>query len=108
MDVTVGFTQGISFYDIAIERVGSVTVYSGLDGTGAVLATLALPTTPEAFGSATTLTFDGIAESVKFTGGNDQLVLDNITLLAPVPEPAAWISLTAGLASASVFFARRR
>ena len=108
MDVSRGFTQGISFYDIAFLREGLVTVYSGLDDTGAVLASLVLPMTPEAFGNATTLTFDGIARSVEFTGGNDQMALDNITLFAPVPEPAAWISLSVGLASAYGFFARRQ
>ncbi len=108
MDVDGGFTGGILFYDIAIERVGSVKIYSGLDGTGTVLASLALPVTPEAFLGPTTLTFAGTAESAVFTGGNDQLALDNITFLASVPEPAAWISLSIGLASSCVFFARRR
>ena len=108
MDVAGGFTGGLLFYDIAIGRAGSVTVYSGLDGGGSVLASVALPITPEAFLGPTTLTFGGTAQSVVFTGGNDQLALDNITLNVSVPEPAAWISLSVGLASSYLCFARRR
>ena len=107
MDVSGGFAQVLSFYDIAIERIGSAMIYSGLDGTGALLANVALPITPEAFSSPTVVTFAGIAESVVFTGGNDQLALDNISF-GSVPEPSAWISLCVGLGGSSLIFARRR
>src|SRR5665213_1730886 len=44
MDVAAGFTSGFSFYQ-ASAFGGSVTVYSGLDDTGAVLASLSWPAT---------------------------------------------------------------
>ena len=109
MDVSGGFTQDLLFYYIAIGRAGSVTLYSGLDGTGSMLASQALAITPEAFGGPTFVAFSGTAESVVFTGGNDQFVLDNITLsAASVPEPAAWVPFSLGLSTACLLFARRR
>ena len=41
-----GFTTGFSFYYAAVVYPGSVDVYSGLDGTGSLLASLTLPVTP--------------------------------------------------------------
>ena len=103
MDVSQGFTQALCFYYIAIGREGLVSVYSGPDGTGAVLATQALATTLESFTGPMTVSFAGVAESVVFTGGNDQMALDNITIQT-VPEPAGWISLTLHLAAFALLF----
>jgi len=44
MDVTAGFTTGFSFFYSAVGS-GSVSVYSGLDGTGNLLQTLSLSDT---------------------------------------------------------------
>ena len=46
MDDPAGFTTGFSFNYSAYADAGAVTVWSGLDGTGTLLATLTLPTTP--------------------------------------------------------------
>jgi hypothetical protein len=91
MDVAGGFTQALSFYYINISTSTTldteVGIYSGLDGTGNLLAEEDLATTPAAFGGPTIVTFTGTAYSAVFAGGNDQLALDNISLQAPVPIP---------------------
>lgn len=46
MNVPAGFTTGFSFFYSAINAPGVVNVYSGLDGTGTLLASLNLSTTP--------------------------------------------------------------
>ena len=108
MDVSRGFIHSLTFSDIAIGRIGSITIYSETGGGGSILAQQTLPITPEAFSSPITLSFSGTAESVVFKGGNDQLAVDNITFSAIVPEPTAWISLMVGLGSAYLLFSRRR
>jgi hypothetical protein len=106
MNVSAGFSTALSFYDIAIGRAGSVTIWSGLDGTGTMLAKQALPITPAAFGGAQVLNFSGIAKSAVWTGGNDQFALDNIAF-ASVPEPSAWLLLCLGLGSSYLLFGAR-
>jgi hypothetical protein len=88
MDVSGGFTQGLIYYDIDIGRVGSVSIWSGANGGGTMLAQQSLPITPEAFSSPTILSFPGTAQSVVFTGGNDQLAIDNISFATSLPEPS--------------------
>jgi len=98
MNVPAGFDTGFSFYYTSPFYAGTVTVYSGLDATGSVLATLNLPTTPsggspectygaycpfEPFG----VTFSGTAMSVNFSGVADQIGFDNITLGSGTPTP---------------------
>jgi hypothetical protein len=98
MDVTDGFSQSLIFYDVVIGRAATIKIYSGLDGGGTMLAQDTIPTGPEAFGPAMTLSFSGNAQSVVFTGGNLQLALDNVTFgAAAVPEPAGWVSLAVGI-----------
>jgi hypothetical protein len=121
MDVPAGFTTGFSFYYNAENVPGSITVWSGLDGTGTELASLTLPTTG---GCGTTptfcvwdpigVTFSGTAESVNFAGTENQIVFDNITLGASspggsstTPEPATFGMIGLGI-SAMALVARRR
>jgi hypothetical protein len=110
MDVAGGFTDGISFYDIAIGRQATVQIYSGVDGGGTLLATENLPLLPpsaEIFNtSPVIMEFAGTAKSVVFSGGNLQLVLDNIAFLPMVPEPSSWIAL--GLGLGGLLLARQR
>jgi len=111
MDVTSGFVGALTFYYINIApsvRATYVDIYSGLDGTGTLLAEQSLATTPEAFTGPTMVSFSGTAYSVVFGGGNDQLALDNISFAAQVPEPSSWISLAVGIGSACLMLSWRR
>jgi hypothetical protein len=111
MDVNGGFSQGLTFYDIAILRSATVQIWSGLDGQGTKLAQQNIPLVPvsnEVFTGPIDVPFSGVAQSVVFSGGNDQLVLDNISFLASVPEPSSWIPLATGMGCALLACARWR
>lgn len=99
-----GFTDGFSFFYSAINNPGFINVYDGLNGTGNLLATLNLPTTPfngapDPTGQFSPLvpigvSFSGLAKSVDFGGTVNQIGFDNITIGSatpgssqPVPEP---------------------
>jgi len=112
MNVAAGFTSGFSFFYSATTVEGSVTVWSGLNGTGTLLATLMLPPngscanteTPFCFWTPIGMTFSGTAESVDFAGAADEVGFDNITLDSatpggaptPAPEPATMLLLAVG------------
>jgi hypothetical protein len=119
MDVAAGFTTGFSFYYSAIYDQGAVTVWSGLDGTGTELADLTLPVTPSDLGTppciATSpgwsagfcpwfpigIAFPGTAESVDFSGSNDQIGFADITtnsVTPSIPEPSTWALMAIGFA----------
>jgi hypothetical protein len=77
MDKPSGFTTGFSFFYSAVTAPGSVTVWSGLDGTGTMLADIPLPVTPEMGPGCVRpfcpflpigVTFSGTAMSADFTG----------------------------------------
>jgi hypothetical protein len=92
MDVAAGFNTGFSF-DYSATEAGSVTVWSGLDGTGTELASIALNpntpgTNPGCSSSGTTyctwtpigVSFAGTAESVLFSGAADFIGFSDITI----------------------------
>jgi hypothetical protein len=120
MDVAAGFTTGFSFNYTAVNVPGSVAVWSGLDGTGTLLATLTLPTTPSdtapgCIGSFCPffpigVAFSGTAMSVEFAGVENQIVFDDVTFgsVTPgVPEPATWAMMMLGLAGLGLAGRRR-
>lgn len=126
LNLAAGFDTGFSFFYSAINSPGSINVYDGLNATGAILATLVLPTTASDGGDptglfspfvATGVSFLGIAKSIDFGGTANQIAFDNITFgsstptdpsgPSTVPVPAA-LPLLAGALGALSFLARRR
>jgi hypothetical protein len=115
IDVAAGFTTGFSFYYSAVNQPGVINVYSGLDETGTLLASLNLPTTlnngggdPNCLGTnfcpfvPIGVTFAGTAMSVDFGGTANQIAFDNITFGSAtagggVPEPASWALMLLGV-----------
>jgi hypothetical protein len=121
MNVAAGFDTGFSFYYAAANTAGSINVYSGLNGTGTLLASLALPVNGSyCNGSAAYscwtpigVAFDGIAQSVNFGGAAFFIAFDNVTLgsdtpVNGVPEPAALGMFGLGALLVGLFAGLRR
>jgi PEP-CTERM motif len=122
MNVAAGFNTGFSFYYSAPFDTGVVTVWSGQNGTGTLLATLNLALTTNGSGTAgcygtnycpydpTGVSFSGTAESVVFSGTANYIAFADITLGAssPVPEPMTLSLLGAGLIGAGALRFRRK
>lgn len=111
MNVAAGFDTGFSFFYSSNNTPGTVSVWSGLNSTGSLLATLNLPVNATGgdgcFGTGFCpytpfgVTFDGTALSVDFAGANNQIAFDDITLGSAtpggvVPEPATWAMMLVG------------
>ncbi len=111
MDVAAGFDTGFSFNYSAPFFTGEVDVFSGLDGTGTLLATITLPLTTNGAGMDGCMghnycpvfpigvTFAGIAMSVNFSGTANYVVYDDITLGSATPgtpEASTWAMLLLG------------
>jgi hypothetical protein len=104
LNISTGFTTGFSFFYSAINNPGFINVFDGLNGSGNILATLNLPTTP--FNGAPDPTgafspfipigvgFSGTARSIDFGGTINQIAFDDVTFgsvtpgTTPVPTPA--------------------
>jgi hypothetical protein len=95
MNVAGGFQNGLAFFYSAPNFSGTVTIWSGLNGTGTLLATISLGvtgTTGCANGSLfciwtpVGLNFSGVAQSVKFSGKAGGIAFDSITLGSGVPS----------------------
>jgi hypothetical protein len=125
MNVAAGFDTGFSFtYSDPFSPGTTVSIFSGLDGTGTLLANLSLPLTASGTCNtaisqgadycpfaAASLTFSGIARSVVFGGSVNAQVFDDFTFGSAtvggaVPEPAGWAMMILGMGA--VGFAMRR
>jgi PEP-CTERM motif len=95
MDMLGGFDTALSFYSMTTGA--TVQLYSGLDGTGSLLADVIVPpsTIPwDPFG----FTFNGVAHSVVFSG---PLEVATLTMGGGfvVPEPSTFLLLATAAAS---------
>jgi hypothetical protein len=127
MNVAAGFKTGFSFYYSAPFYAGSVNVYSGLNGTGTLLASLSLATTPNAASSPYNLpynygvwdpigvSFAGTAESVNFSGSAGYIAFADVTLgsvspvVSSVPDnTGASVYMLAGLGLGAAAWASRK
>lgn len=107
-------TTGFSFfYADQVGFTGSVSVYSGPSGTGTLLASLTLPSTPDPYTVFVPVgvTFPGTADSVVFSGAVNFIAFDNITLGSGKPtvsEPSSMELLGTGLIGLGLLRARRK
>jgi len=116
MDVAAGFTTGFSFfYSLQVGHAGNLSVYSGLDGTGAVLGTLSLASTPSPYTVwvPVGVAFAGTAESIVFGGDANYIGFDNVTFGSATAQGApdhtgAGIYLLAGLGLAGAAWVSRK
>jgi hypothetical protein len=115
MNVAAGFTGAVGFwYSASSFVVQGVNVYSGLNGTGTLLASFNLVTNAQADGCSSapycrfdqvTSTFAGTARSITFGNSANAAAFDNISITA-VPEPTTVLMMSLGLAG--LMLARRR
>ncbi|MEP6835074.1 MAG: PEP-CTERM sorting domain-containing protein [Gemmatimonas sp.] len=127
INVAGGFSNGFGTYYSAPGVPGSLGVFSGMNGTGTLLATLMLPVTP--FGSVAGCppnpgasfcpfsfvgtSFNGVAQSVSFGSALNDFVFDDITIgsaraVTTVPEPSTVVLVGAGLLAVVGVRSRRR
>ena len=124
LDYAAGFDTGFSFnYAEPNTQGGSISVYSGLDGTGSLLASFNLGLTPSGcpgyFAAYCPFVpigvgFGGIAKSIVFGGVANFVVFDDVTFGATtppppgVPEPATWGMAILGFGMLGMAVRRRR
>jgi hypothetical protein len=107
-----GTTTGFNFSYGAFTNT-TFNIYSGLNGTGSLLASVLIPANdPDSF-DFIAVPFAGVAYSISISGGEAQFGWDDVTFgsLTPgnaVPEPASWAMMIGGLALAGATLRRRR
>jgi hypothetical protein len=120
MTVGPGFSNGLNFLFTAAFGQGQsalITVWSGPNGTGTILATLRIYSNDASCGStamciwtSVSAGFSGTAHSVTFTGPADEMGISDITLNSTrtaLPEPSSIYLLAAGLLGISASQLRR-
>jgi hypothetical protein len=122
LNALTGFQTGFSFF-YSSSTAATVNVYDGLNGTGNLLASLALtaqgfdnctgdPTGGFCNWTAVGVLFNGTAMSIDFGGAANQTGFDNITFGSNIPgqapEPGALALMALGLAALGVRARRRK
>ena len=117
LNSNIALTGNVSGFYTAINTPLTVQVWSGLNGTGGLLASQLLPLSP--FNGAPdpsgtfspfvpfNVAFGGSAQSVVFAGGSGQFAVDNVQVNQSVPEPMTMV-VFGGLAIAGIAGYRRR
>jgi hypothetical protein len=114
LNSSAGFTGQTSFYYSSTAST-SVSVYSGLNGEGTLLGTVALAAnantgcadTAFCFWDLASLNFAGVAHSIEFGSTAGLAGFDNVTV-APVPLPAAAWLLVSALGGVGTWARRKR
>lgn len=105
MNVSPGFSGFLGLYYAAVDTDASVQIYSGINGTGTLLASMKLPFTSTTTGifdpNEIDVSFSGVARSAVFSGGNQQAAFDDIRLTTP--EPASPVLLLIGGGCALIY-----
>jgi hypothetical protein len=107
MNVATGVTGGLEFYYASPSAVtGAVKAYAGLNGTGALLGTLDLSKTSDAYDTwkRVTFNFSGTAQSFDLSATANVVGLDNISA---VPEADGYALALAGLSVLGLLALRR-
>ena len=116
LDAAAGFAGAVSFYYSSTAAIANaVQVWSGLDGTGTLLASFNLAANAQSGCTDSPLchfdvaggAFTGVAHSLTFGNAADAAAFDNVTI-AMVPEPASSALMALGLAGVAAFARRRR
>lgn len=114
MNAENGFSSGLNFFYASLANE-TVTVWSGINGSGSVLASMTLSASCSGSPTGclwfdTGLSFSGTAESVTFSGPGNSIGLSNITLgqsTTAVPEPSSIYLLGIGLLGICAYQLRR-
>lgn len=119
LNASQGFSGYVSFYYASSTAAPSaINIYSGLNGTGAVLGSFSLNhnATAGCSGAAfcnfekTSVVFDGVGKSIGFGGSTGNIAgnvaFDNV-VLTPVPEPSTYVLMGLGLLAVGLYQRRR-
>jgi hypothetical protein len=116
MNVGSGFADEVSFYYSASSSAFDVvTIYAGLDGSGAVLGSFSLSQNAQLGGCSDTafcnwqrisLSFGGVAHSMTLGGNAGNVAFDNVTISAVPEAPVSAMLALGGIGM--LFWARRQ